>query len=78
VTYYRGFRIDVVAQSMGKAWDASVRIRRTLSDAKPHAEQVTCRKLTATEAEHAGSVWAQRWIGTRTNGRDDERDDYLA
>ena len=67
VTYYRGFRIDVVAQLADDAWNAGVRIRQTLSDAKPHVEQVTCRKLTTTEAEQAGSVWGQRWVDRHAN-----------
>jgi len=37
-------------------------MRRTLSEMKPHVEQVTCRKPTAIEAEQAGDVWARRWV----------------
>lgn len=59
---YRGFRIEIVGQFVDAAWNAGVRIRRTLSDMKPHVEQVICRKATAIEAEQAGDLWARRWI----------------
>ena len=62
ISDYRGFRIEIVAQFVDNAWNAGVRIRRTLSEMKPHVEQVTCRKPTAIEAEQAGDVWARRWI----------------
>jgi hypothetical protein len=65
---YRGFRIEIVAQEVDRTWNAGVRIRRTLSTMKPHAEQVSCRKSTAIEAEQAGQVWAQRWVDRRLNG----------
>jgi hypothetical protein len=59
---YRGFRIEIVAQLVDGAWNAGVRIRRSLSEMKPHVEQVTCRKATAMEAEERGEVWARRWV----------------
>lgn len=62
VSDYRGFRLEIVAQFVEGAWNAGVRIRRTLSDMKPHVEQVTCRKATAIEAEQAGELWGQRWV----------------
>jgi hypothetical protein len=62
VSDYRGFRIEIVAQLVDGAWNAGVRIRRTLSDEKPHVEQVTCRKPTAIEAQERGEVWARRWV----------------
>jgi hypothetical protein len=62
VTTYRGFRIDIIAQLVGDAWNAGVHIRRVLSEMKPHVAQVTCRKSTAMEAEQAGAVWGQRWV----------------
>jgi len=43
----RGFRIEVTAQHVEGAWDAKVRIRRTLSEEEPHVEVVTCRKPAA-------------------------------
>lgn len=52
---YRYFRIEVVAQFVDGAWNAGMRIRRVLSDEKPHVEYVTCRKATAAEAEHGAS-----------------------
>ena len=51
---YRGYRIEVIAQRVDGAWDAEVRIRRTLSEAKPHVERVTCRKPTARWPKSAG------------------------
>jgi hypothetical protein len=62
VTDYRQFRLEIVAQFVDGAWNAGVRIRRTLSEMKPHVEQVTCRKPTAIEAEQAGELWARRWV----------------
>jgi hypothetical protein len=62
VTDYRGFRLEIVAQFVEGAWNAGVRIRRTLSDMKPHTEQVICRKPTAIEAEQAGEIWGARWF----------------
>jgi len=49
------------------AFDAEVRIRRTLSEEKPHVQVVTCRKPTATVAEERGAVYARRWVDR--NGR---------
>jgi hypothetical protein len=46
---HRGFRIEITAQLVEGAWTAGVRIRRTLSDTKPHVEQVTCREASAME-----------------------------
>jgi hypothetical protein len=62
VSDYRGFRIEIVAQLVDGQWNAGVRIRRVLSEMKPHVQQVTCRKATAIEAEQAGELWAQRWV----------------
>jgi hypothetical protein len=59
---YRGFRIEIVAPFVDAAWNSGVRIRRTLSEMKPHIEQVTCRKPTAMAAEKAGEVWGERWV----------------
>ena len=59
---YRRHRIEVNAVPAGDRFNASVRIRRTLSDAKPHVETVTCLKLSAALAEQAGERWAKRWI----------------
>jgi hypothetical protein len=64
VPYYRGYRIEVDAEH---AWNVGVRIRRTLSDEKPHVETITCRKATAMEAEQAGEIWAQRWVDRHAN-----------
>jgi len=44
------------------AWDADVRIRLTLSVAKPHVERVTCREPTAKAAEERGAIHARRWV----------------
>lgn len=60
---YRGHRIDVVAVPDGDhRFNAEVRIRQTLSDAKPHVETVTCLKVSAALAEQAGERWAKRHI----------------
>jgi hypothetical protein len=37
-------------------------MRRLLSRGKPIVERVTCFKLTPDLAEHAGELWARRWI----------------
>jgi hypothetical protein len=39
-----------------------VRIRRVLTDDKPHVERVTCRKVSAALAETRAAIWARRWI----------------
>ena len=62
VSDYRGYRLEIVAQEVDKAWNAGLRIRRVLSDMKPHVEQMTCRKGAAIEAEQAGELWARRWV----------------
>src|SRR6266581_2803904 len=41
----------VTAQRVDGVWDAAVRVRRILSETKPHVEQVTCRKPSARVAE---------------------------
>lgn len=41
VTDYRRLRLKIVAQFVDGAWNAGVRIRRTLSEMKSHVEQVT-------------------------------------
>jgi hypothetical protein len=57
---YRGHRIEVYAERVDGGWDATVRIRRVLSEEKPHVERVTCRKVTAELAERRAAIWA-RW-----------------
>jgi hypothetical protein len=59
---YRGHRIEVLAVAVGDRWNAGVRIRRTLSEEKPHAETVTCFKVGAELAERTGELWARRWV----------------
>ncbi len=65
---YRGFRIQVDAVAADSRWNADVRMRRILSQDKPHAERVTCFKLTAEHAERSGEIWAKRWVFV--NGRE--------
>src|SRR5688572_2186971 len=65
VNDYRAHRIDVDAVPTGGRFSAEVRIRRTLSDAKPHVEVVSCLKLSAALAEQAGERWAKRHIDLR-------------
>ena len=67
-SYYRSHRIEVQAELVDGRWDATVRIRRVLSDDKVHVERVTCRKLTAQLAESRAAIYARRWVdlnGTR-------------
>src|SRR5439155_26272717 len=52
----------VTAQRVDGVWDAAVRVRRILSETKPHVEQVTCRKPSAKVAEERGLVYARRWV----------------
>ena len=59
---YRGFRIEVHAEHADGAWDAEVRIRRTLSETAPHVLVVTCRKPMAKVAEERAAVWGRRWV----------------
>jgi hypothetical protein len=59
---YRKHRIDVVAVPAGDRFNAEVRIRRVLSDAKRIVETVTCLKVNAALAEQAGERWAKRQI----------------
>jgi hypothetical protein len=66
VSDYRGYRIDVEAVAVDGRWNADVRIRRILSDEKPHRETVTCYKLTAEHAERSAEIWARRWIDLKT------------
>jgi len=64
VSDYRGFRIEVeaVAVVAGGRYNADLRMRRLFSRGKPIVERVTCYKLTPDLAEHAGEIWAKRWI----------------
>jgi hypothetical protein len=61
-TYYKGYRIEVYAERFDGAWDATVRIRRVLSDDKPHVERVTCRKMSAELVETRAAIWGRRWV----------------
>ena len=59
---YKGYRIQVDAELVNGAWDATVRIRRILSEDKPHVDRVTCRKVTPELAETRAAIWARRWV----------------
>ncbi len=59
---YRSHRIEVAAVHVDGAWDAEIRVRRLVSEEKPHVETITCRKPTAKVAEERGVVYARRWI----------------
>jgi hypothetical protein len=74
VSFYRGHRIGIVAQLVDGAWTAGVRRRRTLSEMKPHVEQVTCRQPTAIEVQERGEVWARRWVDLRSRMRPERRE----
>jgi len=65
---YRGHRIQVDAVCAGDRWDADVRIRRVLSEDKPHVERVTCGKPDAELAERWGAIWARRWVDVNSSG----------
>jgi len=43
-------------------FNAEVRIRRVLSDAKPIVETVSCLKVNAALAEQPGERWAKRHV----------------
>jgi hypothetical protein len=62
---YHGYRIEVEAVAADGRWNADVRIRRILTQDKPHVDRVTCFKLRPEHAEWAGELWARRWIDTR-------------
>jgi hypothetical protein len=59
---YDGYRIEVTAERIDGTWDAVVRLRRVLTDDKPHVEGVRCRKLTVELAETRATIWARRWV----------------
>jgi hypothetical protein len=59
---YRGHRIEVNAVAVDDRFNAEVRIRRTLSQDKPHVDRVTCYKLTSGHAEISDEIWARRWV----------------
>jgi hypothetical protein len=59
---YRGHRIEVYAELSDGHWDATVRIRRLISEEQLHVERVPCRKVTAGLAETRAAIWAKRWV----------------
>ena len=65
---YKGFRLEVAAQHVNGALDAEVRIRRSLSEEKPHVETITCRKPTASIAEERAAIYARRWVDRAAAG----------
>jgi hypothetical protein len=65
---YRGHRIEVIAQHVNNAWNAEVRIRRMLTEGKPHVEVMTCRKATAAVAEQRGVIYARRRVDRHRAG----------
>ncbi len=50
----------VHAELVDGAWDATVRIRRILTDAPPHVKRVTCRKVTGELAERRAATCRRR------------------
>ena len=62
IELYRDHRIEVKALPASDRFNAEVRIRRTLSEQKPHIEVVSCYKLTPVLAEQTGATWAKRWV----------------
>jgi hypothetical protein len=61
-TYYRYYRIDVVPEAIGDAWNARVWIRLTLVDDPPYVGLLNLRAATEQQAADRGRIWAQRWI----------------
>ena len=59
---YRGHRIEVYAELSDGHWDATVRIRKLISEERLHVERVPCRKVTAGLAETRAAIWAKRWV----------------
>ena len=59
---YRGHRIEVYAELSDGHWDATVRIRRLMTEERVHVERVPCRKVTAGLAENRAAIWAKRWV----------------
>jgi hypothetical protein len=59
---YRGVRIEIVAQPVGDAWDAGIRVRCPRSNEVRRTRYLACRKPTPTEAEHTAEVSARRWL----------------
>ena len=59
---YRGFRIEIVAQPVGDAWDAGIRLRCPRSNEVRRAQYLSCHKSTPAEAEHIADVWARGWM----------------
>ncbi len=62
VSDYRGFRIEVDAVTADGRYNADVRMRRLFAQDKPIVKRATCFKLTPDLAEHAGELWARRWV----------------
>jgi len=54
---YRGHRIEVYAELSDGHWDATVRIRKLISEERLHVERVPCRKVTAGLAETRAAIW---------------------
>lgn len=46
--------LEVDAVAVDGRWNADVRIRRTLSEEKPHVERVSCYKVAAELARRCG------------------------
>jgi hypothetical protein len=62
VSDYQSFRIEVEAVPVDGRYHADVRMRRLFSQDEPRVERVTCFKMSPDLAEHAGELWAKRWI----------------
>ena len=68
---YRGHRIEVNAVTVDGRFNAEVRVRRTLSQDKPHVDTVTCYKLSAKHAEISAEIWAKRWVDVNASPIDE-------
>jgi hypothetical protein len=51
---YKGYRIEANAVAEGDRWNCDVKVRRTLSQDKPHRERVTCFKVTPGSRRRRG------------------------
>jgi hypothetical protein len=62
---YRGFRIEAIALDADGAWDAEVRVRSMLSEARARVERLVFRKPTAKIAEQCAVIRARRWVDSQ-------------
>lgn len=59
---YRGYRVEITAQSVGDSWDAGIRIRCPHTNEVKRTKYLACHKPSPTEAEHSAEIWARQWM----------------